>query len=366
MKIISDHTEDTRTVPHYSGGYEWWYFDGISDNGEYSFVIIFYEGNPFSLRYIHALDRVEGPVPSEYPAISIAVYEDSQPVYYSFTEFEKENCVFKEDRIFAEIGPHKMKGIVQGDKLQYTLQLNEQLPSSDSIEAQLRFEGKIPRQLFGENEKKEKQSRINHQWNLVLPRARVNGYITLSAGDKNTPRRTIEFNGTGYHDHNIGSEPMRNSFEDWYWGRFHFNYATLVYYIMNCEKEQQYEAWLIDRQNNQVLTAFDEINVYDQSYSLFGLSTAHKLTFQSKGIEVRVQQSDKKDNGPFYQRYGSRAYLSIPDEEILESKKGISEYIKPNRIHNRLFWPLVRMRIRQASGKPHWVQRSKRLYRWTW
>lgn len=365
MKIISDHTEDMRTKPHYSGGYEWWYFDGVSDDGKYSFVIIFYEGNPFSLRYIQALDRGDDPALSEYPAISIAVYEDSQPVYYSFTEFEKENCVFKEDRIFAEIGPHKMKGTVQGEKLKYTLQLNEQLPSDDMIEAELNFEGYISGQLFGENKRKGKgQSRIKHLWNLVLPRASVDGHITLATGNKQ--RRTIEFNGTGYHDHNTGSEPMKNSFKNWYWGRFHFNYATLVYYIMNREEEQQYKAWLINRRNNEVLTIFDEINLLDQSYSFFGLLTAHKLMFQTKGIGVQVQQSDKKDNGPFYQRFGSRAYLSIPDEEILESKKGISEYIKPNRIHNRLFWPLVRMRIRQASGKPHWVQRSKRLYRWTW
>lgn len=366
MKIISNHTEDTRTVPHYSGGYEWWYFDGISDDGKYSFVIIFYEGNPFSLRYIQALNWEEESAPSEYPAISIAVYEDSQPVYYSFTEFEKENCVFKEDQIFVEIGPHQMEGTVRGDKLEYTLQLQEQLPSGDKIEVELRFEGKITGQLFGENGKKDKQNRISHQWNLVLPRASVAGHITLSTGNKKSLLHTIEFNGTGYHDHNTGREPMRNSFEDWYWGRFHFNYATLVYYIMNREEQQQYEAWLIDRQNNQVLTTFDEINLYDQSFSLFGLLTAHKLMFRSKGIEVQVQQSDKQDNGPFYQRFGSQAYLNIPDEEILESQKGISEYIQPSRIYCRLFWPLIRMRIRQASGKPHWVQRSKRLYRWTW
>jgi carotenoid 1,2-hydratase len=31
----------------------------------------------------------------------------------------------------------------------------------------------------------------------------------------------------------------------------------------------------------------------------------------------------------------------------------------------KIFWPLVNMRI-QYPGKTHWVQKSPRLYRWTW
>ncbi|WP_322570634.1 hypothetical protein [Rhodohalobacter sp.] len=42
----------------------------------------------------------------------------------------------------------------------------------------------------------------------------------------------ITFSGIGYHDHNIGQEPMKESFRDWYWGRYHFEEFTLVYYLM--------------------------------------------------------------------------------------------------------------------------------------
>jgi len=72
------------------------------------------------------------------------------------------------------------------------------------------------------------------------------------------------------------------------------------------------------------------------------------------------------DNGPFYRRYSSDAFLRIKHRGLVESKSGITEYIYPSRIYSRIFWPFVDMRIRYAAENPHWIQRSKTLYRWTW
>jgi carotenoid 1,2-hydratase len=135
---------------------------------------------------------------------------------------------------------------------------------------------------------------------------------------------------------------------------------------MNRKAEQQHQAWLIDNQNIEVLKTFDEVELADRGLSLFGLKTSRKLGFRTGDIEIRVQQSQLLDNGPFYQRYKSDAFLRIPNEGVVESSKGISEYIRPDRIYVQPFWPFVNMRIWYKPEGSHWVQRSKRLYRWTW
>lgn len=359
MNIISDPNRDASQSPDSPGGYEWWYFDALSADGNHGVVVIFYEGNPFSTRYNRALLSGGDPVPSNFPAISISVYEDGKPIYYSFTEFDKDDCSFSEEQLRLKVGPHRVKSTLTQGKLKYELELSETLPSGDRLEAALAFESSTAGQLWGGTSKNDN----GHQWNLVQPRAAVQGTIRVTGSGENP--QNIAFEGEGYHDHNTGQEPMRQEFREWYWGRIHFEHATLVYYVMDRQDEEQHQAWLID-QRNELLEVFDEIELIDEQFTLFGLKTARKITLRSAGAEVQIQQSHLLDNGPFYQRFKSDAFLRLADEQIMERQQGISEYIHPDRIFARLFWPFVDMRIRYASEKPHWVQRSKRLYRWTW
>ncbi|PAU92932.1 hypothetical protein CK503_14700 [Aliifodinibius salipaludis] len=359
MKILSDFSKDVRQPDHTSGGYQWWYFDGVSSDDRFSFVVILYEGNPFSTRYNGALLADKNPSPVDHPAISISIYEYGEPLYYSFTEFDKSACEFDGDKPLVKIGTHKMEGHLDGEQLQYELQLNEKLPNGDQLKGTIVFESANSGNLF----KNGDNTSTGHTWNLVQPRADISADLNLEIkGEK----RKVQFGGMGYHDQNAGNEPMRNEFDDWYWGRFHFDYATLVYYVMNRSDEQQHRAWLIESQNGEVLKTFEEVESADKGLTLFGLKTARKLGFRSGNIEIRVQQSQLLDNGPFYQRYKSDAFLRIPDEGVVESTKGISEYIRPDRIYTKFFWPFVNMRIWYKSEGPHWVQRSQRLYRWTW
>ena len=361
MNILSDPKKDVRSNNHYSGGYEWWYFDGISEDGRYSFVVIFYEGNPFSTRYNALLMQNEGALPSEYPAISISIYEDEEPIYYSFTEFDEDDCTFSETQPLAVIGDHKMEGRFGDKKLIYSFRLKEKLPSGDAIDAKIKFSSNRTRSsIFSPTD----QGPGGHKWNLVQPRAEVSADIQISAKDES--RRQLLFEGSGYHDHNTGQEPMRNEFTDWYWGRFHFDYATLVYYVMNRRPEKQHRAWLISRDNGEILQEFDAVSMVDEGLSLFGLKSARKIGIRTSKIEAQVQQSKLLDNGPFYQRFKSDGFLRIPEKNLVNSTVGITEYIRPARIQNRLFWPLLNMRIRYKEERPHWVQKSKKLYRWTW
>lgn len=356
MNMQSTFEKDIRSVKTASGAYEWWYFDAASDDGTTECVIIFYEGNPFSRRYIEQQQTAE---PAGFPAVSISVYHQEKPIYYSFTEFHKHNASFTEGVPALQIGGHRMEGGQEGETLLFSLTLSETLPSGDYIDAELQFTGKaVPRGLIT-----LPAGATNHHWDIIMPRARVTGSLRCSSLS-GTPC-DIRFRGQGYHDHNIGSEPLKDQFTEWYWGRFHFENKTFIYYITGKEGRAG-KGWLINEQGRQVETVFHAVHLNDYGRSIFVLKTARKLSFEGEDAQVLVQQEGLLDNGPFYQRFSSHAYCYDGGPQPVMATRGVSEYLRPPRIHTRLFWPLTNMRIRYKKETPHWVQRSKRLYRWTW
>src|SRR5699024_12132355 len=106
---------------------------------------------------------------------------------------------------------------------------------------------------------------------------------------------TINFKGTGYHDANAGKNPLRNDFKDWYWGRFHFEETTLIYYLMNKRDERQEYAWLLDGGNN-VIQSFEEANFGDYGYSVFGLYQSHKMEISAGSLSIQIDRKSTRLN----------------------------------------------------------------------
>ena len=353
MKIIANYSKDTQTEKPTPSSYEWWYFDAQSVDG-YKIVVIFYEGNPFSKRYIRSIEKGENRSAAHYPAISISVYQNEKPIYYSFREVEPEFAEFSNEIPFGKIEECLFEGQNHQARIEYSLDLKQQLPNGDSINAQLLFSSDIQ---SVPNFPTDPNVSDAHVWNLVLPSCYVQGEIKIDGYQK----KKIEFKGLGYHDHNTGFEPLKDSFEEWYWGRYHLKDLTLVYYLMNRGNSWEYKAWLIHK--NGTVRNCRNFAISNYGLSFFGLKTGRVIEGSVDDSEIFVQLDQILDNGPFYQRFGGRMLLK--SEGKVKEAKGISEYIKPSRIHQKLFRPLVNMRI-IYPGKIHWVQRSPHLYRWTW
>lgn len=352
MKIISDYRKDTQTAKPIPGSYEWWYFDAISEDG-YSIVIIFYEGNPFSRRYIHKLERGNDAAAVNFPALSISLYKEGSPLYYGFRECEPSQASFSADQPEGEVEGSFFSCEEVSGELIYRVNLNQSLSGGDSIRGELEFRS-ASRELF---EAGEDQGEKSHFWNLIQPKCSVSGELQISGYSE----ERVLFTGTGYHDHNTGAEPMKESFDEWYWGRYHLRESTLIYYLMNLGGKWEKAFWLIgddghvEQGNSAVMS--------EKGLSLFGLETARKIEFTGENFKAMLQLDRVIDNGPFYQRYSGRVLLDRGGEP--ETTRGISEYIRPDRIYSRIFWPLVNMRI-SYPGEDHWVQRNPFLYRWTW
>ncbi len=360
MNIISDVSKDVSHKPTRPGGYEWWYFDAMSENG-YSIVVIFYEGNPFSRKYIQAVQKDEAISGHHFPAISISLYKNGKPIFYSFEEVNLHQAFFSETVPMAKVGNNRFEQMgsdTAQQKLTYQLNLDQKLPNGDRLTGELQFFSSLNAGLNGFEG--EQTGTDSHLWNLVQPRCEVTGRLQIEG----YAEETIDFKGVGYHDHNTGLEPMKEQFDEWYWGRFHFENFTVIFYLMQENGVWDKRVWLIpDRDFTDLRDVRDLAVLSDFSLNLFGLNCARKISVQGEGIELLVQKERVTDSGPFYKRFEGMMVLKM-DGQIYRSK-GISEYIKPDRIYNRIFWPLVNMRIKYP-GEAHWVQKSPILYRWTW
>lgn len=342
-----------------SGGYEWWYFDGMSDNGVWSFVIIFYEGNPFSPRYIHSSSKKEAK-PGSYPAISISIYKEGKAEYYSFLEFKWDSFSCNREDFTIKIGKSGFKRSYENGELQYQLNLDQILASGHSLVGTIEFSSAVFEEAGSSSVKEEMNEQ--HFWNLLQPMAGVKADFEINGrnGFEN-----VSFNGSGYHDHNTGYEPMKDSFRDWYWGRFHFEKHTLLYYVMNkLNGSRQHEAWLIDHSEFNLNRTFKSIKLNDKANTILNLPSYRKIRLEGDEASASVLLDNVIDNGPFYQRFLGKATLTIDGSE--QTVTGIAEYIRPDRIYDKKYWWMINMRLNYTYSAPHWVQNVKWLYERTW
>lgn len=355
MNITTDLDQISPDLTKPPSGYEWWYFDGISTDGKYGFVIIFYQDNPFSTRKIKKLEE-DPNKEGAHPAISISIYRNKKTIYYSFLEFEEHEFSWNGTDLNLSIGKNTFLYDMNKERFCFEIKVDQKLASGHSIHGSLNGEGGLsPSSLINA------ESPDRHTWNPILPVFDFSSDLKVNGTDG---EENVAIEGKGYHDHNTGHEPMKESFKEWYWGRYHFKDFTLIYYLMEKHDSKQLEAWLIDPENKSVLEYITEADWSYKARNWFGLNSARKIELKSSQVTVNIQLKDKIDNGPFYQRFIGDSIVSYNGQ--VHVAHGISEYIYPNNIYSKLFWPLVHMRLRYMDQAPHWVQKSNLMYPWTW
>jgi carotenoid 1,2-hydratase len=284
------------------------------------------------------------------------VYHKSKPLYYSFLEFDEKKFKWDPVELSLKIENNNFRYDLKDGIFTYEMILDQTLPSGHSLKGSISGSGPLPSSSFLESKSKDR-----HVWNLVLPRLQFKTDLKLKG--KNG-EEVVSTKGIGYHDHNIGHEPMKESFKDWYWGRYHFEDFTLIYYLMDKYDDRQFEAWLISTENNRVIEYLSEVILDYKSSNVFGLISARKIDLKSPQVSVNINLIDKIDDGPFYQRFIGNSIIKCKGQ--VQVAQGVSEYIYPENIYKKIYWPLVHMRLNYTKDKTHWVQKSNLLYPWTW
>jgi carotenoid 1,2-hydratase len=347
MQLLSDITRDGRHQKTEPGSFEWWYFDGISEDGEYQIVVVFYDGCPFSAEYVRSLDKTGQALPEGFPAISISVYHRGNPIFNSFSHYPADNCTFGDGVAAVNIGDNSFRFAERENHgvrefASFDLRINEQLPSGQELKGIITFIGLNPCEYLLSNGKES--NTFSDSWNLAMPLGQLQCRMNLIKDG--LIKEELKFDGSGYHDHFLGYKPMKNRIHDWYWGRAHFPQATLVYSVMNLsDGDQTALAWLVSPDNRRLLHDLQPAAMKSHRLNKYFMRPARRLDFQNNDIEVSILHQKVIDSGPWYSRYISRVSLEQPSLGIT-TVRGIGEYTRPRRLNRRFLWPFIQKRIR--------------------
>ncbi len=322
-------------------GYEWWYFDALSDDGKDGLVIIFLDNFIFSPSYnsYTSKNKNNGNAPQRFPAIAFIYYKNGKPIYRAINEYKQDEFYASTDFPECRIGKNSFRLESAPYGSGYMLSINVKLPKKRILRAKLEWLS-IESDLM---KPKISQSNSSHFWNLVSPRSDVTGWINI-INRKGKRDAKIHFRGSGYHDHNYDSRWLPDTLEDWQWGRAHFPDATAVYYrYKEIKKDEISKLFLV---KNDVLTERNAI--YEEQEigrDKFGLKYPKRIRITTEdNIKIRVKQQQIVDSSFFYLRFLSEMTMAMRDGKPRKTT-GFTEHLAPKTLKYRWLDWLVNMRI---------------------
>ena len=340
-----------------SQAFEWWYFDALSEDGRDAVVIIFLDNFIFSPRYNSSnrkinkladkLRRKKTALCQKcFPAIAFTYYRDGKPKYRAINEFLPEEFSAGETEPSCVIGDNHFRLDTAPYGSGYTLSINAKLRKNRNLKANFEWLS-IESDFLPGNPIIAEDA---HSWNLVTARADVSGRINID-DDRGVSLDTVNFRGTGYHDHNLDNRWMPETVSDWQWGRAHFSDATAVFY--------RYNEHGAPNPTTKLFTVRDgALRDRDASYEetvfardVFGIKYPQRLTLVTDDdVRLRVKQTKIIDASFFYLRFLSEMTLTLRDGKPRKTV-GITEYLNPKALkYGWLDW-LTNMRIgRNGKG----------------
>ncbi len=320
--------------------YEWWYFDAISDREREALVVIFMDNFIFSPRYNRPIRRKQNlKVNARFPAVAFFFYKDEKVLYRAINEFSEDEFQASVEKPFCRIGSSEFNFDCTPYGSGYLVRVNAQLPKNRRLEANLEWLS-IESDLLP---KKTDFVASTHNWNLVAARSDVTGKIKVFH-ESGKLENTINFRGTGYHDHNADSRWMPETIQDWYWGRVHFSDSTVVFYHYKEFNTETPITKLVVIRNGSAKILDSELKKKKFRINRYGLSYWQELNFSNKELELSVNQCKVLDGSFFYLRFLSEARIKFSDGSS-RVEKAISEHLSAKKLKRSWFDRLIDMRI---------------------
>lgn len=373
LHILFGEDHDKRHIdPDAPGAYEWWYFDALSDNGQWALVAIYFIGSPMS-PYYKASASGSGAIPAarEWCGVFFALHEkpprQSRWVERAYAYNLYKGGQWSDTNALPQvrIGGSEFSAASAANVGGVTWRVNLKEPGlwRGEVRADLAF-AQIPTRfpdappLTGDD---------THTWVCAAPLCDMEGTVTVSHGE------TISFVGSGYHDHNFGRLPLQTT-DIWYWGRAplqcddHKTRQAVFYHLVNkpAPGEEYAEAettWLafeeaeaknqpapLVRENLPLLT--------DPTRNKFGLKhydrviLAHNVLGDNEQWRVALRpEQGTFSEGPFYRRLP----ITVSAQQQTQGQtawtgkgEGIAEVFRPSRmlgpIASRAMWSRLRKR----------------------
>jgi carotenoid 1,2-hydratase len=343
MRLVLDpaeeaaHGEWLRRTP---GAYEWWYFDALSDDGEWVLSCIWFLGNPFSPYYRQsALGTSVSPF--EQNALFFALYHHGQLHAYHFTRFpESEISAEETSPLCLRFGPNRLASTDS----EWWLELADENANGRRLDAALAFTSPslvaapIQESVTIQEPAPFPETALDseHSWLPIAPFCRVSGRIELRE-IHNPGSETINFIGTGYHDHNWGRLPFDAAIRDWYWARAALSgeRSVILYHVQPHHGPAVSHLLLFKQGRLTHCDAQAKVCLRRSVLNGFGTRYYSRLAASGAGLDVVFRFGTRLDSAPFYLRALCRA--EVNSEGQTEVGHGIGEYLRPRQMS----WPLV-------------------------
>jgi hypothetical protein len=188
--------EDGRRTPKSADTFEWWYFDGLLDDG--TVVVVWFGDNWF--------------YGSHERAVTIELTPPGKPTRRVMRTF-KEPGSFSSESADIKIGPHQFKG----DLDTYFIHVEPAQTGGVGCDLTLRRRVASYRPATGYIE----AGKQFFAWLVPVPEGAVTGTVTADGV-------TRQVTGSGYHDHNWGNVSPAKLFDNWWWGRGRSGEHTII------------------------------------------------------------------------------------------------------------------------------------------
>jgi len=271
--------EDGMRTSEKNDSFEWWYFDGISNQGV-KLVIIFNAGNV-----------------TKQPSIFVNI---TFPNGESFTK----NYSFPEDEFQASnrmcdvtIGKNRFSGDLENYQIYLDL---------EDIKSEINLERVTPSWKPKNNliSKKEQFGYLH-----AVPHGNMEGYLTYQG-------KRYKLEGTGYHDHTwstISENRLSHYMKEWYWGRALFDDYAVIFgegiasleFLQGNIKKILYVA----KGSNLIINDEVDVKIFKKNYALNPFTK--KLV--PNIIEIRYSKDGIKLNITLHKQLGMVSFGSSDD-----------------------------------------------------
>jgi carotenoid 1,2-hydratase len=331
----SVHDEWLRRTP---GAYEWWYFDALSDCGHYALTCIWFLGNPFS-PYYRLASSGQPADPFQHNALFFALYRDGRLEAYHFSRFPLSQIKMDDGLTF---GPNRLAMTRPGV---WTMALHDENGNGRVLDARLTFSAPPLQTSIAEAFTTD----VGHAWLPIAPACSVQAMITLREV-QNLSTVPIQFQGTGYHDHNWGQLPFDHDIRDWYWARASFEggKAAILYHVRPRHGKSAKSHFLLFEQGRMTLhDPSPHVRLSRTRINGFGTVYASRLVCRSGSVFAQFDFGTRLDSAPFYLRALCTAALREDNQETNQAQtgQGIGEYLKPAMMSRLLVASAMKARI---------------------
>ncbi|HEX4459259.1 MAG TPA: carotenoid 1,2-hydratase [Polyangia bacterium] len=321
------------------GGYAWWYFDALSDDGSRALSVIFFVGSVFSPEYAARLRRGQAARAEEHVAVNVALYDRKKRLAWVMSEYGPSAFAAGDDegpRIATSGVEHLPNGTLRltlrertapfmaalagvGARIEGTIELEPHAPPLEPIELATGGE--------------------RHWWQARMPRARAR--VRFSRPD-------WSFDGVGYHDVNAGDGRLERAFASWSWARFHDAARTTILYALH-ERDRPARALVVDARDDRPAIARPALLLPEgeRRRPPWGLPLPRWFALERDGATLRCSAGRLYEAAPFYARYA--ATLAVRGGDEPRDVTGVGEYLDLDRFASPSIQFLLRFKTRRST-----------------